>query len=213
MRMHSESSNFPCEETAIFRLADDLARQGWAVIDDFLPPPLWRALARETRARFAAGDFRPAGIGRRAQVDRAVRGDAILWLDPQHPAEAVFLQQVEQLRLALNRTLYLGLLDYEGHYAHYPAGAFYRRHLDQPRGRSERTVTLICYLNADWRIEDGSALRLYLGDGGHLDILPLGGRAVIFLSARFEHEVLPARRPRLALTGWLRRRIYGGRFV
>ena len=33
------------------------------------------------------------------------------------------------------------------------------------------------------------------------------GTFVAFLSADFEHEVLPARRERLALAGWFRRRV------
>jgi len=38
------------------------------------------------------------------------------------------------------------------------------------------------------------------------DILPLGGTLVTFLSARFLHEVLPARRSRMSITGWFRTR-------
>jgi SM-20-related protein len=37
------------------------------------------------------------------------------------------------------------------------------------------------------------------------DILPLGGRLVLFLSDLIEHEVLPARRERYSITGWFRR--------
>jgi SM-20-related protein len=38
------------------------------------------------------------------------------------------------------------------------------------------------------------------------DVLPVAGTLVCFLSDRFEHEVLPATRERLSLTGWFRRR-------
>ena len=38
------------------------------------------------------------------------------------------------------------------------------------------------------------------------DVLPVAGTLVCFLSDRFDHEVLPATRERLALTGWFRRR-------
>jgi SM-20-related protein len=37
-------------------------------------------------------------------------------------------------------------------------------------------------------------------------VQPEGGTLACFLSADFEHEVLPAARPRLSLTGWFRRR-------
>jgi SM-20-related protein len=39
-----------------------------------------------------------------------------------------------------------------------------------------------------------------------MDVLPQGGRLLTFLSERFEHEVLPAHRERISLTGWFRRR-------
>jgi SM-20-related protein len=38
------------------------------------------------------------------------------------------------------------------------------------------------------------------------DISPVGSRTVVFLSADMLHEVLPATRDRLSLTGWFRRR-------
>ncbi|MCO6705038.1 2OG-Fe(II) oxygenase, partial [Streptomyces sp. CHB9.2] len=40
----------------------------------------------------------------------------------------------------------------------------------------------------------------------HQDVLPLGGSLVCFLSGQLPHEVLPATRERLSLTGWFRRR-------
>jgi len=36
----------------------------------------------------------------------------------------------------------------------------------------------------------------------HFDLLPEGGSLVVFLSAGFEHEVLPATRERMSITGW-----------
>ena len=46
--------------------------------------------------------------------------------------------------------------------------------------------------------------------GRSFDVLPRGGTLVVFLSDRFPHEVLPARRERLSLAGWFRRRSLGG---
>jgi SM-20-related protein len=89
----------------------------------------------------------------------------------------------------------------------YPPGSFYRKHLDQFRGATHRKVSAILYLNPDWSPADGGELRLYLapsGEGDHLDIAPLGGTLVTFLSDRFHHEVLPTRRERRSLTGWFR---------
>jgi SM-20-related protein len=64
----------------------------------------------------------------------------------------------------------------------------------------------VLYLNEGWTAEDGGALRLHL-PGGPRDVLPSAARLVAFLSERFEHEVLPAQRERLSLTGWFRRRV------
>ena len=36
----------------------------------------------------------------------------------------------------------------------------------------------------------------------HLDLYPEGGSLAVFMSAGFEHEVLPATRDRLSITGW-----------
>ena len=65
------------------------------------------------------------------------------------------------------------------------------------------------YLNDDWRAEEGGALRLYTQGQARpscLEFPPRGGRLMVFLSERFEHEVLPAKRERLSITGWFRRR-------
>jgi SM-20-related protein len=64
------------------------------------------------------------------------------------------------------------------------------------------------YLNLGWSREDGGALRLYLEEPESEpleEVFPEGGTLVCFLSDRFHHEVLPARRERLAATGWFTR--------
>jgi SM-20-related protein len=37
-----------------------------------------------------------------------------------------------------------------------------------------------------------------------VDVAPRGGTLVAFLSGTFHHEVLPATRERLSVTGWLK---------
>jgi SM-20-related protein len=49
-------------------------------------------------------------------------------------------------------------------------------------------------------------LRMYLKDGVEYDVVPTGGCLVVFLSGEVPHEVMPATRERLSLTGWFRRR-------
>jgi SM-20-related protein len=36
------------------------------------------------------------------------------------------------------------------------------------------------------------------------DVLPVGGRLVVFLSGEIPHEVLPTKKERISITGWLR---------
>ena len=186
-----------------------IEQHGWAVDAAFLPQSAIAALRTESQRRDAAGEFRLARVGRGAnRVERDdIRGDRILWLDEPAlcAAESELAQALETLRAALNQTLFLGLASFEGHYAIYPPAAFYRRHRDRFRDDDARVVSCVLYLNDDWSVEDGGALRLHLDPGTH-DILPAGGTLACFLADRFEHEVLPAARERLAVTGWFRRR-------
>jgi SM-20-related protein len=197
---------------AIDRICAAIADEGCAIEADFLPQASVAALADEAHARDAAGEFHAAGVGRGAtRVQRSdVRGDRILWLDRSlaSSAQRAFWQALDALRLALNETLLLGLFSFEGHYALYPPGAYYRRHRDQFRGAGSsdiRVISCAMYLNENWALADGGALRIYDGERVR-DVLPVAGTLVCFLSDRFEHEVLPATRERLALTGWFRRR-------
>ena len=198
---------------AIDRICAAIANEGCAVEADFLPQANVATLADEARERNAAGEFHAAGVGRgAAHVQRNdVRGDRILWLDRSlaSSAQQPFWQAQEALRLALNETLLLGLFSFEGHYALYPPGAYYRRHRDRFRdaaGSSDiRVISCALYLNENWAPTDGGALRIYDGERVR-DVLPVAGTLVCFLSDRFEHEVLPATRERLSLTGWFRRR-------
>jgi SM-20-related protein len=190
-------------------IADDLAEQGWSLQPLFAPQALTLELADECRKRAAQGDLIPASIGRGAdqEIREGVRGDRIQWLDAGwSPACDHYLALMEGLRQALNRELYLGLEDYECHFALYPPGAFYQKHLDRFRDDDRRAVSAVFYLNQDWQYQQGGALRLYLADETTRDVQPQAGSLLVFLSADMPHEVLPASRERLSLTGWFRRR-------
>lgn len=194
-------------------IADALARPGFAIDGGYLNAPATREAAATLRRHWLGGDFRPAGVGRGAslRVVPEVRNDRVCWLDPATPEPPFrrWLDRMEGLRQTLNRELALGLFEYEAHLTVYPPGASYNRHLDRFSDAAERTVSVILYLNEGWRATDGGALRLYLdqpGTGPWLDTSPEAGTVVAFLSDRFWHEVLPAGRERLSITGWFRRR-------
>lgn len=190
-------------------IVDDLATRGWSQQALFLPLELARALATECRRRHAEGELSPAGVGRGAaqEVREAIRGDQIQWIDPGQ-AEACdrYLELMDNLRQAINQGLFLGLEDFECHFALYPPGAFYRRHLDRFRDDDRRMVSVVLYLNERWQAEDGGQLRMFLADDVEHDVQPEAGSLVVFLSGEVPHEVLPANRARLSLTGWFRRR-------
>lgn len=190
-------------------IVDELANHGWSRQPLFVPAALTRALAAECRQRSAEGELSPASVGRGIgqEVRETIRGDHIQWLEPGH-SEACdrYLDIMEGLRQALNQGLYLGLEDFECHFALYPQGAFYRRHLDRFRDDDRRAVSAVLYLNEDWQPEDGGQLRMFLADGVEHDVQPEAGTLVVFLSGDIPHEVLPAGRERLSLTGWFRRR-------
>jgi SM-20-related protein len=195
------------------QIATTLGDNGWCVTPEFVSPLLVSQLRQETSQLWRQGKFRHARVGRgeSLEINRNIRTDHVMWLDNGgfSGAQKMYFDTLEQLRMGINRHLYLGLMDFEAHFAVYPKNTFYKKHLDQFRGIGARTVSAILYLNKDWREEHGGQLRLYTDPadpGFFVDILPRGGTLVTFLSARFLHEVLPSTRQRKSITGWFIKR-------
>lgn len=184
-----------------------LAADGWCVVENLMTDVQTRALASECAAMHTSRLLAPAATG----LDRALtvlRGDSTRWFESRNlsaPQQA-FVDRIDALRIALSRRLLLGLVDSELQYAVYPSGAGYARHLDRLRQSDARVVSAVFYLNANWLDVEGGALRLYLAESSHRDIYPRAGTLVLFLSARFEHEVLPATRQRMSIACWMRQR-------
>ena len=91
----------------------------------------------------------------------------------------------------------------------YPGGGTrYQKHVDNPRLRTasavdnRRRITVLYYLNRDWRSLAGGCLRLH-NTAPPEDIEPAFNRVVFFLSELVLHEVLPTNDARLAVTVWL----------
>lgn len=194
--------------TSIRALAHVINRRDWIPQQGFLAPDRVAALRDEAERLRGRGAFHAAGIGHGAELRADIRGDEILWFDAQMTPLAYTLvaRELEALRHAVNATTYLGLEDFEGHYAAYPPGTVYTRHLDGFSEGNRRVLSLVLYLNEAWSAEDGGALRLHPEGEPAITVLPHGGTLVCFLSERVPHEVLPARRMRYSLTGWFRRR-------
>ena len=199
---------------------DQITDRGYCVMDNFLSPSVIDTLASEILVLENGALLHAANTGRaQTTVNTKLRGDSIYWLNESEasPAQQTYFDEMERLRYGLNRHLYLGLDLLESHLALYPIGAGYQKHLDRFKANDnsqlpQRQISCILYLNKDWLEEDGGYLRLYLNaddatDGivataSSLDIAPIAGRLVMFLSDTFYHEVLPAKRARMSLTGW-----------
>jgi SM-20-related protein len=187
----------------------DLSSSGISIRDRFVSDAEVQALRQCARTRDSRGEFAAARIGGRGAQQRheSIRGDFTCWLrEPLLPMEHVLVRKMEELRLQLNREAFLGLFELELHYAKYPPGSAYARHVDQPLGTSQRRVSLALYLNPEWQRTDGGVLRIHGAKDGCIDIEPLGGRLVCFLTPGREHEVLEARCERLSISGWFRAR-------
>ncbi|WP_325893215.1 2OG-Fe(II) oxygenase [Grimontia sp. NTOU-MAR1] len=184
-------------------LLDALHTQGWYVWDDFL-----NAEEVEQLRNAIPESMKPAGIGRHRQhhTNKQIRSDKISWLERgKHPASDDFLSRMEAIKNDVNRHFFLGLFEYEAHFARYDIGDFYQKHLDTFEGRSNRRLTTVMYLNDEWADEDGGEIVIYDIDDNHLNTLwPKAGRLLVFLSEEFPHEVLPTNRERYSIAGWFR---------
>ncbi|MFN7258540.1 MAG: 2OG-Fe(II) oxygenase [Cyclobacteriaceae bacterium] len=188
------------------KLADQIAENGFAVIDDFLSNEEIDSILALQGFKNGLLQFKKAGIGKNQdkQINEAIRGDYIQWIDPNNaePPLLTYLGKLKQMIAFVNQSLFLSLKDCEVHQTIYPIGSFYKRHLDQFKKDDHRKLSVICYLNKDWKEADGGQLRMFIGHESK-DVLPVAGRLVCFRSDLLEHEVLPATRERLSLTGWL----------
>jgi SM-20-related protein len=187
----------------------DQSASGISIRDQFASAAEVLALRECALTRRSRGDFAPARVGRLGAERRRheIRGDFTCWLsEPLLPPERSLLQRLEEMRLQLNRDAFLGLFELELHYARYPAGAAYSRHVDQPQGSRQRKLSLVLYLNPGWQATDGGVLRIHNADDSFVDVEPIAGRLVCFLTPGREHEVLQAHSERLSISGWFRGR-------
>lgn len=194
-------------ESAYDLIADQLAKTGYCILPQFLPAHLNHALYQRVSG-LDDDAFHQAGIGRDLdfQLDNTVRRDETRWLNPAHPTDSAYIDYMAEFRLAINRRLFMGLFDYESHYAHYAPGAFYKRHMDAFKGQSNRVLTTVLYLNPEWQAEDGGELLLYAPESEQVieTVSPNFGTFVIFLSEQFPHEVVKSLRDRYSIAGWFR---------
>ena len=191
----------------IEEIAEHLTRVGYIVLDD----PVQKALSDLLFTRCQDDDsfrFKAAQIGRGSAKKHLspVRGDVISWLDDTNSIDHAYLLWMEALRNGLNSALFLGLFDFECHYAIYGAGTGYAKHSDVLQGARNRILSTVFYLNEGWQTGDGGELRLFepSGETAIATVSPNFGTMIIFLSESFPHEVLMAHNKRRSIVGWFR---------
>ncbi|MBD3755495.1 MAG: 2OG-Fe(II) oxygenase [Gammaproteobacteria bacterium] len=192
----------------IDEMLDALVEQGWYEWPQAVSRELCEALLAEVEQYDEEGELQRAGIGRgdAHQLNKDVRRDQIKWLDGSTEAQVLYLKQMAELQYQLNRALFLGLFEYECHFALYKKGDFYKKHLDSFRGRANRMVTTVLYLNPGWQPDWGGELVVYNEESTEVlaTVTPELGKLVVFMSEQIPHEVLPTHRPRVSIAGWFR---------
>lgn len=193
-----------------------LARESFAVLDDFLP------VADAKSLRDAVQRMKPdMGPGKTdSTLSASGRGDLVLWVPPDDVPEmgrlVEFTNAVITLLMELPqesiqaRTQQITALS-DAQLTSFPGSidnddARYIRHVDNEDGRNGRLVTCTFYLNEDWDEEkDGGEIRLFEPDHQRIkaDVAPKMNRLVIFFSdSSVPHEVRRCRRERYAITTW-----------
>lgn len=184
---------------------DRLAEHDYVIVDDFISDELFTQIMYFFSEMEENDKLKKAGIGAQQdfQVKAEIRGDFIYWLDENRDTKlSSFFGLMDELTLNLKRFCYLSLSGSEFHIAKYPAGSYYHRHLDQFQERTNRQITVLIYLNKDWKQGNGGELVIYK-NGEEVKVEPIGKRLLVFKSDVIEHEVLTTHVPRYSLTGWL----------
>lgn len=198
----STSPNWQTKTNWVDLIMPDFYQQGLAILPQAIPADLCQALLTEVQLHT---ELIAAGIGRAGQLQQNsnIRRDHTAWLDGSTQAQQDYLTLMLQLQQQMNRQCFLGLTHHECHFARYRQGDFYQTHLDAFRGRSNRVLTTVLYLN---NVPSGGELVIYDENEVELTrVLPQAGLLVTFESERFPHQVLPAEFERFSIAGWFRK--------
>jgi len=186
---------------------DELAEKDIVIVDDFITEELYQKMMEFFSEIEESERLKKAGIGTSSdfQIQKEVRGDLIYWLDPERDKEmSPFFELMAELREKLGMYCFISLSGSEFHLAKYPTGSKYERHIDQFNNRSNRQITVLIYLNKNWKKGNGGELKVYKEQESYL-VEPIAKRLLLFKSDVIEHEVLPTEVPRYSLSGWLLR--------
>lgn len=201
-------------EQTLDNIADALNLSGYIILNKAIDISLLNDL-QNRMLQIPVEQWKQAGVGRKEahQLNTNIRSDKISWITQNNQTEINFLDIMELLRSGINKRLYLGLFDYESHFAIYPKGSFYQKHVDALKGKSNRILSTVVYLNDNWNKDNGGELLIYKDSEIIQSVIPYLGTVVIFLSEGNPHEVLKATRERQSIAGWFRVNSSNSNFV
>jgi SM-20-related protein len=199
---------------------DQFSEQKFLILDHFFDPDFAKIFKQDLQQIFQYDPtwFRHAGISRHQEhhLNLNVRDDRMTWLDEDliekckahgldEEADTLrdFDQAVQAFKQVLNEQLWLSLKSYEIQLAVYQSNSQgYQAHLDSFKGRQNRMLSCVWYLNEDWTALDGGALFLPEHD---LEVLPIFNRLILFQSEEVLHGVRPnGQKERWAVAIWFR---------
>ena len=193
-------------------IISQIVERNYAIADHFFKEELIEELFFQINALYKNDALKKAAIGKHfdEHIKTEIRGDYIQWIDENstNSTEKTYFQSIYQFVEYLNRTCFMGILRKEFHYAVYPQGRYYKRHLDTFENDQRRKLSMVLYLNKIWDAQNGGELVIYTQNNGKeeaIKVIPKFGRLVIFESSVLEHEVKPVLKgKRLSITGWLK---------
>ncbi len=179
-------------------MLNSLESTGYFIQDDLMNPVELKAISSYCESL----PSKSATISQSKIQNTEIRGDSIAWLDNDDKELSSYVTIINQIKQSLNSNFFFGINDFEYHYAKYPVGSFYKKHLDCFQNSNTRKVTFILYLNENWKKEDQGQLLIHNANPFKVD--PIFNRLVVFISNQLEHEVLPTFSERKSITGWLK---------
>ncbi|MDP4963566.1 MAG: hypothetical protein NWQ55_00750, partial [Salibacteraceae bacterium] len=137
------------------KIAEEILENSISVNDQIIDLETVVALREEATTDYENGAFEKARIGKGIGKQRIaeIRGDQVRWLDKNRATQAqlTYWKWIDGLRNYLSEFFRIHLERTELHFAYYPKGAFYSRHLDQFKEHSDRIFSIILYLNTEWK--------------------------------------------------------------
>lgn len=169
-----------------------------------LPPEVCKTLLARFKDVEQEGLLKSATITQSNDQSKTIRNDFTYWLEKEHhPTEKNLLDGLDQLLLSLKNYFRISLSHLECHFALYPKGHFYKKHVDQTAENNKRFFSFVIYLNQNWDESLGGKLVGFADDQKIFEVIPHFGQMIVFRSD-IPHEVEPSFSERRSIAGWFR---------